>query len=81
MYNEPHLRVVPTAVWRVLTSAVFHMGILHVAFNMMAFVPIGQSLERLLGTVQVRGSPGGAATATHPTISSQRCLAPGGVRS
>ena len=40
-----------------LTSAVFHMGALHVAFNMLAFVPIGQSLERLLGTVQVRCDP------------------------
>ena len=29
------------------------MGILHVAFNMLAFVPIGQSLERLVGTIQV----------------------------
>jgi len=45
------------AVWRVLTAAVFHMGILHLAFNMLAFVPIGQSLERLVGTVQVRHSP------------------------
>ena len=45
------------AVWRVLTAAVFHMGILHLAFNMLAFVPIGQSLERLVGTVQVRGAP------------------------
>ena len=44
-------------MWRVLTSALFHMGILHVAFNMMAFVPIGQSLERLIGTVPVRLDP------------------------
>ena len=28
-----------------------HMGILHVAFNMMALVPIGSSLERTHGTV------------------------------
>ena len=41
------------AVWRVLTAAIFHMGILHLAFNMLAFVPIGQSLERLIGTIQV----------------------------
>ena len=40
-------------MWRVLTAAVFHMGALHLAFNMLAFVPIGQSLERLVGTVQV----------------------------
>ena len=31
------------AVWRFLTAAVFHMGALHVGFNMLAFVPIGGS--------------------------------------
>lgn len=30
-----------TAVWRFFTAAVFHLGALHVAFNMLAFVPIG----------------------------------------
>ena len=60
----------PSAVWRLLTSAVFHMGILHVAFNMMAFVPIGQSLERLIGTVQVRIKPARAvfALAAAPSL-------------
>ena len=29
------------AVWRFLTAAVFHMGALHIGFNMLAFVPIG----------------------------------------
>lgn len=29
------------AVWSFFTAAVFHMGALHVAFNMLAFVPIG----------------------------------------
>jgi len=38
-------------VWRFVTAAVFHTGLLHVAFNMLAFVPIGGSLERSLGTV------------------------------
>lgn len=28
-------------MWRFLTAAVFHMGALHIAFNMLAFVPIG----------------------------------------
>lgn len=27
------------------------MGILHLAFNMLAYVPIGQSLERHTGTI------------------------------
>ena len=39
-------------VYRFLTAAVFHVGLLHVAFNMLAFIPIGASLERQLGTLQ-----------------------------
>lgn len=34
------------------TSVFFHGSILHLAFNMMAMVPMASSLERLLGTVQ-----------------------------
>ena len=34
------------------TSVLFHGSVLHLAFNMMAFVPMASSLERLLGTVQ-----------------------------
>jgi hypothetical protein len=30
------------AVYRALTSVVFHGGILHIAFNMLAFVPLGR---------------------------------------
>eukprot|EP00884_Botryococcus_braunii_P019360 jgi/Botrbrau1/6107/Bobra.331_2s0004.2 len=37
-------------LYRLFTSAVFHVGLLHVAMNMMAFVPIGSSLERHYGT-------------------------------
>mmetsp|Transcript_17640 Transcript_17640/g.29641 ORF Transcript_17640/g.29641 Transcript_17640/m.29641 type:complete len:132 (-) Transcript_17640:9-404(-) len=29
-------------VYRALTSVVFHGGILHIAFNMLAFVPLGR---------------------------------------
>ena len=39
-------------IYRFLTAAVFHIGLLHVAFNMLAFIPIGASLERQLGTLQ-----------------------------
>lgn len=42
--------------YRLLTSAVFHVGLLHVGFNMMAFVPIGRALERHLGTILVMGA-------------------------
>jgi membrane associated rhomboid family serine protease len=41
------------AVYRILTAVVVHAGLLHVAFNMLAFVPMGASLERLVGTIQV----------------------------
>ena len=39
-------------VYRMFTSVLFHGSVLHLAFNMMAFVPMASSLERLLGTVQ-----------------------------
>ena len=39
-------------VYRMFTSVFFHGSVLHLAFNMMAFVPMASSLERLLGTVQ-----------------------------
>ncbi len=38
-------------MYRLVTSAFVHGGLLHVAFNMMAFVPIGTSLERVQGTL------------------------------
>lgn len=39
-------------VWRLLTAPFMHAGLLHVALNMSAWVPLGSSLERLVGTVQ-----------------------------
>lgn len=38
------------SVYRLLTSPFIHGGLLHIAFNMMAFVPIGCSLERTMGS-------------------------------
>ena len=40
------------AVCRLLTSPFYHVGVLHLAFNMLAFLPIGQSLEHHMGTLQ-----------------------------
>lgn len=37
---------------RLVTSAFVHVSVLHVAFNMLAFVPIGCSMERQLGSLQ-----------------------------
>lgn len=36
-------------VWRLLTAAFLHAGVIHLAFNMIALWSIGQPLERLLG--------------------------------
>jgi hypothetical protein len=69
MLTDPHPSA---AVWRVLTAAVFHMGVLHLAFNMLAFVPIGQSLERLVGTVQVL--PQNLAQTPSPWTKHAKCL-------
>ena len=40
-----------SSVYRLLTSPFVHGGLLHIAFNMLAFVPIGCSLERTMGTL------------------------------
>ncbi|CAL5218931.1 g680 [Coccomyxa viridis] len=46
-----HLLIDKLQVYRLLTSPFYHVGILHLAFNMLAFLPIGQSLERHMGTL------------------------------
>ncbi|XP_050230019.1 rhomboid-like protein 15 isoform X2 [Mercurialis annua] len=40
-------------VYRIFTSVLFHGSILHVAFNMMALVPLGSELERIMGSVRL----------------------------
>ncbi|MCO5608693.1 hypothetical protein L7F22_062907 [Adiantum nelumboides] len=39
-------------VYRTYTSTLFHVSILHLFFNMLALVPIGSGLERILGSVR-----------------------------
>ncbi|GMH35303.1 hypothetical protein BSKO_03171 [Bryopsis sp. KO-2023] len=48
---QPSSVVKNLEVYRVFTAVVFHVGLLHIFFNMLAFVPIGGTLERTLGTV------------------------------
>ena len=48
----PHWVLHQWQVYRVFTAPLFHGGIIHLVFNMTAFVPMATSLERLLGTVQ-----------------------------
>ena len=41
------------AVWRILSSFLFHGSLVHLAFNMVAFAGIGPMLERGLGSFQL----------------------------
>ncbi|EIE25750.1 rhomboid-domain-containing protein, partial [Coccomyxa subellipsoidea C-169] len=49
---NPHILVERFQVFRLFTSAFFHAGLLHIGFNMLAFVPVAMSLERQLGSLQ-----------------------------
>ncbi|KAF7804191.1 rhomboid-like protein 15 isoform X1 [Senna tora] len=40
-------------VHRIYTSVLFHGSLLHVLFNMMALVPLGSELERIMGSVRL----------------------------
>ncbi|XP_052175775.1 rhomboid-like protein 15 isoform X2 [Diospyros lotus] len=40
-------------VYRIYTSILFHGSLLHVLFNMMALVPLGSELERVMGSVRL----------------------------
>ncbi|KAL5708906.1 Rhomboid-like protein 15 [Ranunculus cassubicifolius] len=40
-------------VYRIFTAILFHGSLLHVLFNMMALVPLGSELERIMGTVRL----------------------------
>ncbi|KAJ6826636.1 rhomboid-like protein 15 [Iris pallida] len=40
-------------VYRVFTAVLFHGSLLHVVFNMLALVPLGTELERIMGSVRL----------------------------
>ncbi|XP_062005010.1 rhomboid-like protein 15 isoform X1 [Rosa rugosa] len=40
-------------VYRIFTAILFHGSLLHVLFNMMALVPLGSELERIMGSVRL----------------------------
>ncbi|GAY32804.1 hypothetical protein CUMW_004160 [Citrus unshiu] len=42
-----------SGVYRFYTSIVFHGSLLHVLFNMLALVPLGSELERIMGSVRM----------------------------
>jgi membrane associated rhomboid family serine protease len=41
------------SVYRFYTSVLFHGSLLHVLFNMLALVPLGTELERIMGSVRL----------------------------
>ncbi|KAK2969164.1 hypothetical protein RJ640_009923 [Escallonia rubra] len=41
------------AVYRIYTSIVFHGSLLHVVFNMLALVPLGSEMERVMGSIRL----------------------------
>eukprot|EP00245_Coleochaete_scutata_P001611 TRINITY_DN1198_c0_g1_i1.p1 TRINITY_DN1198_c0_g1~~TRINITY_DN1198_c0_g1_i1.p1 ORF type:complete len:424 (-),score=31.25 TRINITY_DN1198_c0_g1_i1:888-2159(-) len=49
---SPLLVIKKFEVYRPFTSVIFHGGLLHICFNMLAYVPMGSALERLLGSVR-----------------------------
>eukprot|EP00250_Pteridium_aquilinum_P002184 c12381_g1_i1 orf=563-1768(-) len=48
----PSAVTVKYEVYRTYTSTLFHVSILHLVFNMLALIPIGSGLERILGSVR-----------------------------
>lgn len=40
-------------VYRIFTSVLFHGSLLHVLFNMLALVPLGSELERIMGSIRM----------------------------
>lgn len=49
--TQPRTIAMFQQIYRLITSAWFHNGILHIVFNMMAFIPMGSSLERMKGSL------------------------------
>nr|AIY60686.1 rhomboid protein Phaam_RBL15 [Phalaenopsis amabilis] len=40
-------------VYRIYTAVLFHGSLLHVVFNMLALVPLGTELERIMGSIRL----------------------------
>eukprot|EP00002_Diphylleia_rotans_P013117 TRINITY_DN2555_c0_g1_i2.p1 TRINITY_DN2555_c0_g1~~TRINITY_DN2555_c0_g1_i2.p1 ORF type:complete len:433 (-),score=89.36 TRINITY_DN2555_c0_g1_i2:215-1513(-) len=47
---SPYMVAYQYEVWRLLPSVFLHGGILHLLFNMMAFIPMGKQLELIIGS-------------------------------
>ena len=49
---SPEYIVFDTQIYRLVTSAFTHSGVLHLAFNMMSLLVLGSRVERCCGTVR-----------------------------
>ncbi|XWS56123.1 hypothetical protein CRYUN_Cryun09bG0059500 [Craigia yunnanensis] len=49
----PEVIVSHFQVYRIYSSIIFHGSLLHVFFNMLALVPLGSELERIMGSVRL----------------------------
>ncbi|XP_021283556.1 rhomboid-like protein 15 [Herrania umbratica] len=49
----PEALVSHLQVYRIYTSIIFHGSLLHVLFNMLALVPLGSELERIMGSIRL----------------------------
>ncbi|XP_057959568.1 rhomboid-like protein 15 [Malania oleifera] len=49
----PSAVVAQFQVYRIYTSILFHGSLLHVLFNMLALIPLGSELERIMGSVRL----------------------------
>eukprot|EP00898_Chlorokybus_atmophyticus_P001093 jgi/Chlat1/1985/Chrsp158S08703 len=61
-FSYPVAMVQNLQVYRSLLSPFFHSGLLHLAFNMLAFVPMGSALERQMGSIGLAHAVGTVAT-------------------
>ncbi|GLT88378.1 hypothetical protein SLE2022_064050 [Rubroshorea leprosula] len=50
---KPEAVISQFQVYRIYTSIVFHGSLLHVLFNMLALVPLGSELERIMGSIRL----------------------------
>ena len=50
---SPVLVIYGHQFWRIITSAFFHGGFMHIAMNMMSIVSLGGSFERTVGSVMM----------------------------
>ena len=54
---SPYRVAMHLELWRVAFSPFVHVGILHLVFNMMAFVPHARVIETHFGTVRANPEP------------------------